>query len=59
MFLKSSGTATEGIFRVSGSTKRINQLQIIFDSEGNRYGRDLDFRSDGYTMHDAASLLRR
>lgn len=51
-----TATATEGIFRVSGSNKRINELQAIFDT-GPRFGKDLDW--EGYTVHDAASVLRR
>jgi hypothetical protein len=49
-------TRTEGIFRVSGSNKRINELQVVFDAPP-RYGKDLDW--EGYTVHDAASVLRR
>ncbi|KAM0747072.1 RhoGAP-domain-containing protein [Meredithblackwellia eburnea MCA 4105] len=56
MMLKETATSTEGIFRVSGSNKRINQLQLEFDSPP-RYGKDLDWRN--YTVHDAASVLRR
>ncbi|KAI5475539.1 Rho GTPase-activating protein [Pseudohyphozyma bogoriensis] len=56
MMLKETATATEGIFRVSGSNKRINQLQEVFDS-APRYGKDLDWSP--YTQHDAASILRR
>ncbi|KAL8278805.1 hypothetical protein RQP46_008874 [Phenoliferia psychrophenolica] len=56
MMLKESATSTEGIFRVSGSNKRINQLQEVFDSPP-RYGKDLDWTP--YTVHDAASVLRR
>ena len=51
-----SATSTEGIFRVSGSNKRINQLQEVFDMPP-RYGKDLDWTP--YTVHDAASVLRR
>ena len=52
------GTATDvqGIFRLSGSTKRIKELQNIFDSP-DRYGKGLDWT--GYTVHDAANILRR
>ncbi|GJN90331.1 hypothetical protein Rhopal_003340-T1 [Rhodotorula paludigena] len=56
MMLKETATQTEGIFRVSGSNKRINQLQGIFD-EPPRYGKDFDWT--GYSVHDAASVLRR
>lgn len=53
---KGIATRTEGIFRVSGSNKRINELQVVFDAPP-RYGKDLDW--EGYTVHDAASVLRR
>ncbi|BGP41512.1 GTPase activating protein (GAP) for Rho1p [Rhodotorula kratochvilovae] len=56
MMLKETATQTEGIFRVSGSNKRINQLQAVFD-EPPRYGKDFDWT--GYSVHDAASILRR
>jgi hypothetical protein len=56
MMLKETATQTEGIFRVSGSNKRINNLQLVFD-EPPRYGKDFDWT--GYSVHDAASVLRR
>ncbi|GAA5991136.1 hypothetical protein JCM10908_006556 [Rhodotorula pacifica] len=56
MMLKETATQTEGIFRVSGSNKRINQLQSVFD-QPPRYGKDFDWT--GYSVHDAASVLRR
>lgn len=46
----------EGIFRLSGSNKRIKDLQTIFDTP-DRYGKGLDWT--GYTVHDAANILRR
>jgi GTPase-activating protein SAC7 len=46
----------EGIFRLSGSEKRIKELRTIFDSP-DRYGKGLDWA--GYTVHDAANVLRR
>lgn len=49
-------TDVEGIFRLSGSAKRIKELQAIFDSP-DRYGKGLDW--NGYTVHDAANILRR
>lgn len=41
---------------MSGSNKRIKELQEIFDSP-DRYGKGLDWT--GYTVHDAANILRR
>jgi hypothetical protein len=46
----------EGIFRLNGSAKRIKDLQEVFDSP-ERYGKGLDW--SGYTVHDAANVLRR
>ena len=51
-----SATDVEGIFRLSGSSRRIKELQVIFDSP-DRYGKGLDWT--GYTVHDAANILRR
>ena len=49
-------TDVEGIFRLSGSAKRIKDLQTAFNSP-DRYGKGLDWT--GYTVHDAANILRR
>src|SRR6185369_9365223 len=49
-------TPTEGIFRLSGSAKRIKELQAIFDSPPS-YGKTLTWL--GYSVHDAANVLRR
>lgn len=49
-------TNVEGIFRLSGSEKRIKELRTQFDSP-DRYGKGLDWA--GYTVHDAANVLRR
>lgn len=46
----------EGIFRLAGSEKRIKELKAQFDSP-DRYGKGLDWT--GYTVHDAANILRR
>ncbi|KAK0646670.1 hypothetical protein B0T16DRAFT_511061 [Cercophora newfieldiana] len=56
VFLKEKATEIEGIFRLSGSEKRIKELKTIFDSP-DRYGKGLVW--DGYTVHDAANVLRR
>lgn len=56
VFLKEKATEIEGIFRLSGSEKRIKELKNIFDSP-DRYGKGLVW--DGYTVHDAANVLRR
>lgn len=46
----------EGIFRLAGSEKRIKELKTSFDTP-EKYGRHLDWT--GYTVHDAANVLRR
>ncbi|KUI61899.1 Rho-GTPase-activating protein 5 [Cytospora mali] len=56
VFLKEKATSVEGIFRLNGSEKRIKELKQIFDSP-DRYGKGLSW--DGYTVHDAANVLRR
>ncbi|KAL1297278.1 hypothetical protein AAFC00_004833 [Neodothiora populina] len=56
VFLKEKATDVEGIFRLSGSEKRIKELKLAFDSP-DRYGKGLDWT--GYTVHDAANILRR
>ncbi|KAJ4292166.1 GTPase activating protein (GAP) for Rho1p [Collariella sp. IMI 366227] len=56
VFLKERATEVEGIFRLSGSEKRIKELKTIFDSP-DRYGKGLIW--EGYTVHDAANVLRR
>ncbi|KAI7901869.1 Rho GTPase activation protein [Cokeromyces recurvatus] len=55
-FLKDQGLYTEGVFRMSGSAKRIGQLQHIFNTPPD-YGRQLDWK--GFSVHDAANVLRR
>ncbi|KAI8876992.1 Rho GTPase activation protein [Backusella circina FSU 941] len=56
-YLKRNALETEGIFRITGSIKRVNALEFLFDQSSNNYGLDLNW--EGYTVHDAASLLRR
>ncbi|BEJ17278.1 hypothetical protein CspHIS471_0606790 [Cutaneotrichosporon sp. HIS471] len=56
-YLKSK-TDIEGVFRVSGSAKRIRDLQVRFD-EGPKYGIDLIWEESPYTPHDVATILRR
>jgi hypothetical protein len=49
-------TDVEGIFRLAGSEKRIKELKAQFDAPP-RWGKGLDW--SGYTVHDAANILRR
>lgn len=55
-YLKNNAADVEGIFRVSGSSRRIKELQSIFSSPPT-YGKDLDWV--GFTVHDAANVFRR
>ncbi|ORX69200.1 RhoGAP-domain-containing protein [Linderina pennispora] len=54
--LRENGQQTQGIFRVNGSMKRVQKLQDEFNTPPE-YGRRVGW--DGYTLHDAATLLRR
>ncbi|KAG2222672.1 hypothetical protein INT45_013486 [Circinella minor] len=56
-FLKEEGLMVEGIFRMSGSAKRISSLQHMFD-ESDDYGAKFSWNG-GYTVHDAANVMRR
>ncbi|KAI9722160.1 MAG: hypothetical protein M1828_004842 [Chrysothrix sp. TS-e1954] len=56
VFLKERATETEGIFRLAGAERRMKELQVLFNSP-DRYGKGLDWT--GYTVHDAANILRR
>ncbi|SCV06072.1 LANO_0H21484g1_1 [Lachancea nothofagi CBS 11611] len=56
-FLKSKALQTSGIFRIAGNNKRVKELQYIFSAPPS-YGTKLS-DWDGFTVHDAASLLRR
>ncbi|KAK3827664.1 MAG: Rho GTPase activation protein, partial [Benniella sp.] len=55
-FLKEKATRTQGIFRVSGSAKRVAELQLLFDTPP-KYGSQLDWT--GFTIHDASNVFRR
>lgn len=54
--LSTSATTVEGVFRISGSTRRMKELQDIFDRPPS-YGRDVVWGP--WSVHDAASVLRR
>lgn len=56
VLIEHAATDVEGIFRLAGSEKRIKELRVAFDSP-DRYGKGLDWT--GYTVHDAANILRR
>ncbi|KAJ8663063.1 hypothetical protein O0I10_001240 [Lichtheimia ornata] len=57
-FLKSKALATEGIFRMSGSIRRIADLQCIFNTPED-YGAKFEWEHGKYTVHDAANVMRR
>ncbi|KAI9505928.1 Rho GTPase activation protein, partial [Coemansia spiralis] len=54
--LHQQGQQTQGIFRVNGSMKRVQRLQDEFNTPPS-YGRHTEWA--GYTLHDAATILRR
>lgn len=56
LFLKQNGVKVRGIFRLSGSSRRINVLQQIFNTPPS-FGKDVQW--DGFNVHDAATVLRR
>lgn len=56
VYLKTNGLNVEGIFRVGGSSKRLKDLQVLFNAPPD-FGKKLNW--DGYNVHDAASILRR
>lgn len=56
VFLKTNGLKIEGIFRVGGSSRRLKELQLVFNTPPD-FGKKLSW--DGFTVHDAASILRR
>ncbi|KDQ19367.1 hypothetical protein BOTBODRAFT_27950 [Botryobasidium botryosum FD-172 SS1] len=58
LYLKEHATEVEGTFRVSGSNKRMRELQAVFETPP-RYGRNLDWKTSQYTTHDVASVFRR
>ncbi|KAG9050182.1 hypothetical protein FS837_007080 [Tulasnella sp. UAMH 9824] len=58
LYLKENATEVQGTFRVSGSNKRMRELQTLFDTPP-RYGKDLDWSKKQFTTHDVASVFRR
>ena len=45
--------ATEGIFRISGSKKRQDELKHMLDKD-----TEINFEKDAFTEHDVASILK-
>lgn len=58
LYLKENATMVEGTFRVSGSEKRMRDLQLLFDT-GPKYGKDIDWKNLPYTTHDVGTIFRR
>ncbi|KAF8896430.1 Rho GTPase activation protein [Infundibulicybe gibba] len=58
LYLKENATEVPGTFRVSGSNKRMRELQALFETPP-RYGKNLDWKQETYTTHDVASVFRR
>ncbi|CAO3598125.1 unnamed protein product [Absidia cylindrospora] len=56
-YLKEEGLQIEGIFRLSGNSKRIGHLQSLFDTSDTQYGVYLTW--DDYNIHDVANVMRR
>ena len=55
MFIYILALQSEGIFRLSGSLKRVATLQEAFNKPS--YGANVEW--EGNTVHDVATLLRR
>lgn len=55
-YLKKNAAEVEGIFRVSGSSRKIKELQELFSTPPT-YGKDLNW--EGFNVHSAANVLRR
>lgn len=51
-----AAVTVEGVFRISGSNRRMKELQDIFDKPPT-YGRDVVWGP--WSVHDAANVLRR
>jgi RhoGAP domain len=58
VYFNSTGTEVEGIFRINGSTKRMRELQTIFETPP-RYGKNIQWQEHAFTPHDVASIFRR
>jgi len=58
LYLKEHATEVPGTFRVSGSNKRMRELQAKFESPP-RYGKNIEWKKEAYTTHDVASVFRR
>ncbi|KAI9294345.1 Rho GTPase activation protein, partial [Neoconidiobolus thromboides FSU 785] len=57
-YLRAHGTESKGVFRVSGSLKRMQNLQLLFE-DTPKYGSNLDLKALGFTPFDVANTLTR
>ncbi|KAL7415513.1 Rho GTPase activation protein [Mrakia frigida] len=57
-YLKENATEVEGTFRVSGSSKRMKEIQAIFDRPP-KYGKYINWSEVPHTSHDVATIFRR
>ncbi|WAR52009.1 hypothetical protein PtB15_1B448 [Puccinia triticina] len=57
--LCSQGLATQGIFRINGNLKRINQLERLFADPALLYGKLFNIALPYFSLHDVAGVLRR
>ncbi|KAJ3147571.1 hypothetical protein HDU86_007969 [Geranomyces michiganensis] len=55
-YLKAEGLDATGLFRVSGSERRMAQLAVVFDTAPD-YGRGISF--EGYSVYDVAGFVKR
>ncbi|KAI9350075.1 Rho GTPase activation protein [Zopfochytrium polystomum] len=55
-YIRAHGLKSNGLFRVNGSERRMNQLAAVFDV-GPTFGLGLTFA--GYTIYDVADLLKK
>ncbi|WVQ82115.1 hypothetical protein IAT38_004243 [Cryptococcus sp. DSM 104549] len=57
-WIKDTSVEVEGVFRVSGSSKRMTELEELFDT-GPKYGKNIDFKTLQFSTHDVATIFRR
>jgi len=57
LYLRENATEVEGVFSIICSTKRLQELQAVFEAPPN-YGRDVKMEVS-FTVHEAAGVLCR
>jgi len=58
LYLKENATEIAGTFRISGSSRRMRDLQALFEAPP-RYGKSIDWKKERFTTHDVASVFGR